>query len=72
MRIYLGNNFHFILFTLYQNCVTEKYYIPFEVGSLLAESLRKQGEVGKQPEDKYERHQTDEILCEMVLLEENT
>jgi hypothetical protein len=48
------------LFTLYQNGVTEKY-VPFEVGSLLAESLRKQGEEGKQPEGKYERHQTDEI-----------
>jgi hypothetical protein len=58
--MYLGNNFHFIMFRLYQIGVTEKY-APFEVGSLLAESLRKQGEVGQQPEGKYERHQTDEI-----------
>jgi hypothetical protein len=32
-----------------------------EKGLFLAESLREQRKEGKQPEEKYEKHQTDEI-----------
>lgn len=57
MIIYFRN---FFLFTPFQNGFAENMF-HLEKSLFLADSLPQQRKEGKQPEDKYERHQTDEI-----------